>query len=136
MDYRLLRKFIHHPVVLASVDQDYFRRPARDVGPSGGDEYDRETIAPVMSKAALDLEGPVRRIRKKLLQLVGALRAADTIAEQDHPGFQVSHLPSVQEMVGGGQGKHVTGVRGIFLLGWMAVRSRPERDRRQEETHC
>jgi hypothetical protein len=110
MDHRLLRKFIHHPVVLASVDQGYLGRPARDVGPSGGDEHDRKAVAAVMSTAALDLEGPAGRIRKKLLQVVGILRAADAIAEQDHAGFYVSRLPRVQEMVGGGQGIHVTGV--------------------------
>jgi hypothetical protein len=45
-------------------------------------------------------------------------------------------LPGVQKMVGGGQGIHVSGVWDTFLLGWMGVRSRPERSRCQEETRC
>src|ERR1019366_5555179 len=135
MAHRLLRKFIHHPVVLASVDQDDFGRSARDMGSLRADEHNRKTVAALISAAAGELESPVGRIRKKWLQGVGVLRAADAIAEQDHAGFYVSRLPRVQEMVGGGQGIHVTGVWGIFQLGWMAVRSRPERDRRQQETH-
>ena len=106
----LLRKFIHHPVVLSSLDQGYFRKSARDMGTSRRDQHDRETVAPVMSMAARDLEGPVRAVRKKLFQFVGVLRVADTIAEQDHAVFEVSRLPCVQEMVSGRQRKHVTRV--------------------------
>ena len=63
-----------------------------------------------MSMTARDLKGSGRRVRKKLLQFVGALRVAETIAKQDHPGFDISCLPGVQEMIGGSEGKHVTRV--------------------------
>ncbi len=63
-----------------------------------------------MSMTARDLEGPVRRVRKKQFQFVGVLSVADAIAEQDHAGFEISRLPRVQEMVSGRQRKHVTWV--------------------------
>lgn len=106
-----LGKFIYHPVVLSSLDQDYLGKSARDVGRSSRrDQHDRETVAAGMSVATRDLEGAVGRVRKKLFQFVGVLRVADVIAEQDHAAFDISRLPRVQEMVGGGQGKHVAGV--------------------------
>jgi|CZKY01.1.fsa_nt_gi hypothetical protein len=136
----LLRKFIHHPVVFSSLDQRYFGKSARDMGSSKRDQHDRETVKPVMPMAARDLEGPVRAVRKKLFQFVGVLRVADVIAEQDDAAFEISCLPCVQEMVSGCQRKHVTGVRGIFLLGRMAVRSSPDwgrqKDRQKEKTCC
>jgi len=63
-----------------------------------------------MSMSARDLEGPVGCVRKKFLKFVGILRVAEIIAEQDHPGFDISGLPGVQEMVSGCQSKHVTRV--------------------------
>jgi hypothetical protein len=89
---------------------------------------------------ARDLEGPVVRVRKKLFQFVGVLRVAETIAEQDRSAFEISGLPSVQKMVGGGQGEPVTGVRGSVLLGRMAGRSSPawdcRKDRQKEKACC
>jgi len=134
----LLRKFIHHPVVLSSLDQDYFGKSARDMGSSRRDQHDRETVAALMSVTTRDLESPIRRVRKKLFQFVGVLRVADTIAEQDQAVFEISRLPGVQEMVRGCQCKHITGVGGDCLLGRMAVRLRPDwgrqKDRQKEKT--
>ena len=78
-------------------------------------------------------------LEKNSFQFVGVLRVADTVAQQDHAVFYVSSLPRVQEMVGGGQGKHVTRVGGSFLLGRMAVRSSPDWCRQkkgQKEKTC
>ena len=79
-------------------------------GPSRRDQHDRETVAALMPMTTRDLEGPVLAAGEKLVQFVGILRVAETIAEQDHAGFNVSRLPCVEEMVSGCQCKHVTGV--------------------------
>ena len=106
-----LRKFIHHPVVLSSFDQDYFRKFACDMGGSSRrDQHDLETVAALMPMTARDLKGPVLAAGEKLFQFVGALRMAETIAEQNHAVFDVSGLPCVEEMVSGCQCKHVTRV--------------------------
>jgi hypothetical protein len=108
---RLLRKFIHYPIVLSSFYQDYFRNFARDMGGSSRrNQHDRETVAALMPMTARDFEGPVLPAGEKLFQFVGILRVAETIAEQDHAVFEVSRLPCVEEMVSGCQCKHVTGV--------------------------
>ena len=83
---------------------------------------------------ARDLEGPVRAVRKKLFHFVGVLRVADAIAEQDHAVFEISRLPGVQELIGGCQCEHVARVGRICLLGRMAVRSSPGRDRQKKKT--
>ena len=116
-----LGKFIHDPVVLSSLDQDYFGKFARDMGSSRRDQHDREVVAAQMSMTACDLEGAVRWGREKLFQLVGALGVADVIAEQDHAVFEVSGLPCVQEIISGSERKHVAGVGSICLLAGMAV---------------
>lgn len=116
-----LGKFIHDPVVLSSLDQDYFGKFARDMGSSSRDQHDRETVATLVSMTAGDLEGAVRRVRKKLFQLVGVLGVADVIAEQDHAVFDISRLPGVQEMVRSRERKRVARVGSICLLGGMAV---------------
>ena len=79
-------------------------------GSSRRDHHDRETVAALMPMTTRDLEGPVLAAGEKLVQFVGILRVAETIAEQDHAGFDVSRLPCVEELVGGCQCKHVTGV--------------------------
>src|SRR5713226_2352834 len=103
MAHKLLRKFIHHPVVLSSLDQNYFGKFTRNVGTSQRDQHDRETVAPGMSMTARDLEGPVRAVRKKLFHFVGVLRVADAIAEQDHAVFEIARLPGVQELISGSE---------------------------------
>jgi len=117
----LLGKFIYHPVVLASLDQDYFGKFAGDSGSSGRDQHDRETVAAGMSVAARDFEGSIRPVQEKLFQLIGVLGVADVIAEHDHAVFGVRGLPCVQEMVRGGERKRVTRVGNIGLLRWMAA---------------
>jgi hypothetical protein len=57
-----------------------------------------------------DLEGPVLAAGEKLFHFVGILRVAESIAEQDHTGFEVSRLPGVEEMVSACQCQHVTGI--------------------------
>src|ERR1700691_649768 len=52
-------KFIYHPIVLASLDYDYFRRFTADVGASKSEEHDRETVLALMSMAARDLKRAV-----------------------------------------------------------------------------
>ena len=79
-------------------------------GSSRRDQHDRETVAALMPMTTRDLEGPVPAVGKKLFQFVGILRVANTIAEQDHTGFEVSRLPCVEELVSGCQCKHVTWV--------------------------
>src|SRR5713226_6355268 len=98
-----LRKFIHHPVVLSSFDQDCFGKSAREMGSTRRDQHDREAIAALMSMTARDLEGPVRAVRKKLFHFVGVPRVADAIAEQDHAVFEISRLPGVQELISGSE---------------------------------
>ena len=134
----LLRKSIHHPVVLSSVDQDYFGKFTRDMGTSRREQHDRESVAAFMSMAPRDLEGAIGSVRKKLFQFVGILRVADALAEHDHTVFGISRLPCVQEMVGGCERKDVPGVQGAYLLGRMAARSSPDwgrqKDRQKEKT--
>src|SRR5208337_619131 len=118
---------MHSPVVLSSLDQDYFGKFAPDMGrPSRRDQHDRETVAALVCMAARNLERAFCSARKKLFQLVGVLRVADTVAEHRHAVFEISGLPCVQEMVRGSEGKHVTRVEGIRLQGWMAARSSPD----------
>jgi hypothetical protein len=122
----LLRKFIYHPVVLASLDQDYFGSFTRDTGTSKRDEHEWKTVAAFMSMASRDFVGAICSAGKNLFQFVGILRSAYAVAEQDRAVFEVSGLPRVHESVRGCQGKHVAGVCGIGLLGGMAMRSSPE----------
>src|ERR1700691_6609420 len=95
-----LRKFIYHPVVLASLDQGYFGSLARDVRTSKRDQDHGKTIQPRMSMPARNLEGVFGCVRKKFLQLFGALRLPNAVAQQDHAVFHISGLPSVQKMAG------------------------------------
>jgi hypothetical protein len=103
---------------------------------SNGDQHDRETVETLMSMTARDLEGPVGGVREAFFQLVRCLRVAETIAEQDHPGFDVSGSPRVQEMVSGSERMHVTRLGGILLLGGMTVRSSPDWGRQKEKICC
>lgn len=89
--------------------------------------------------AARDFEGSFCSGRKELLQFVGVLRLADSVAEQYHAVFHISRLPRMQKMAGSCQRKHVAWFCGSFLLGGMVVRSGPDLGRRKdqkENTYC
>jgi len=69
----VLRQFIHHPIILASIDKGYFRRAAGYVGSFRNDEHDGKTVTPGMSTTGTDLKGPLRRGREETLQRIGIL---------------------------------------------------------------
>jgi len=64
---------------------------------------DGESVAAGISVASGDLEGAsfCFCVREKVFHLVGVLRVAEAIAEENHAAFEVSGLPGVQEMVRG-----------------------------------
>lgn len=127
---KLLRKFIYDPVILASLDQGDLGKFAGEVRSSGRYQDDGESVVAGMSAAGGDLEGAnlCFCVREEIFHLVGVLRAAEAVAEENHAVFEVSGLPGVQEMVGGGQGEYVTGVGGDLLL----MRSSPEWGRQKD----
>jgi hypothetical protein len=131
-----LRKFIYHPVVLASLDQDYFGKLAVDPPAFPGDQDDREAAAAAVPLAARDFESAVRAAGEELLYLVGIPGVARAIAEQHHAPFQVARLPGVEEAIGGGQRKWIARIFGSGRGGMrmMRCRQRPKREEQEPES--
>ncbi len=81
-----------------------------------------------MSSAACDFEGAVCGVREILFQFVGALRLAETVAQEDHAVFKVAGLPGLQKVIRGGERESITRLRDISLIRGMAMRLGAERN--------
>ena len=118
-----LGKFIHHPVVLASADDDDFSRSPVYARSSNGHEHDGKSVASVAPLPASDFKCPVGTCGKKLLKFFRILRMAHAIAQQNHAGFQIIRLPGVKESVGGRQSEHVVWISRRGWSGMMFARA-------------
>lgn len=85
-----------------------------------------------MSAASGDFEGAIGGVGKNQFEFVGVLGVTDAIAEQHHAVFEITGLPGVEEVVGGGEGEHVTGIGRSRLRGRMGVRTRPSGGRQED----
>ena len=128
-----LRKFIYHPVVLASVDHRDFGGAAVQARPVRGNEDDCKTVSAVISLSASDFESPVRTTRKKLFKFFRTLRVTHAIAQQNHARLKVVGLPGVQETIGGCQGEDVVGIRRRRRTRAMFVRPHPRSGQGQKQ---
>jgi hypothetical protein len=129
---KALGKFIYHPVILASVDDDDFGGTAADPRSRGGNQYDYKPVASEAALSSRDFKSTVSATGKKLLEFLRILRMTYGIAQQDHASFKIVRLPRVQEAVGGGQGEDI--VRG-GRDGTMFARSHRAVGKRQEHQH-
>src|SRR5215813_1189305 len=94
-----LRKFIHHPVVLATVHEDHSGRAAVNPRPAHGEERDAELVTTGVSCPTNDLECAITADGKELFKSLWSLRMAKAVAEQNCSGFQIIRLPSMQETI-------------------------------------
>ena len=76
----------------------------------------------MISAPGADFKSAVRWNRKKLFKFGGVLRVPYSVAHQNYAISEVSHLPCVQEPVGGRQSAHIVWVEGSD---WFLMRSSP-----------
>lgn len=63
-----------------------------------------------MPAAAHNLESSLLPGREKLLDGFSILRMSDTIAKQDHAGFEISCFPGVKKPVGNPQRENISSI--------------------------
>jgi len=106
-----LWKFIYHPVVLASVDEDDFAKAAAHSGPGDAYEHDCKTVASVVSLSTRDFKSAVGAVGKELFKFLRIVRVANAIAQQDRSRLEIVGLPGVKEPIGSRQGENIVRVR-------------------------
>jgi hypothetical protein len=135
IDRLVLRQCIYRPVVLSSVDQNYFREFSVNPPALPGEQDDREAAAPAIRLAMCDFESAVRAAGEELFYFVGIAGVAHVVAEQDRGPFQVARLPGVQKAIGGRQGEYVARVFRGRLAGMRMTGTSGQGRKREEQEY-
>jgi hypothetical protein len=106
----VLRKCIHQPVVLASVDDDDLRGPAAKAGVGASHENDRELVASAFSLSLRNFKCAHGNSCEELLKFFGILPPANAIAKQNRGAFDIVRFPRLKKLICCGQGRHIIAI--------------------------